>query len=164
MRRRMSGAAMSAVALLALLLGGCDQSGVSVKATAPLSPPTLILHVASGSGSAPGGVTALRGRGGTVAWHATTGDSSGQWAPFVEAGVLYTEGGSFKPATQRIVNASLVALRLTDGHVLWQTPIPVGDLGVAVDGPLLLVTAGGSGLYALDASDGAVPWHRAVQL
>jgi outer membrane protein assembly factor BamB len=164
MRRLMSRAAIPAVALLALLLGACGHSGVSVKVAAPLPPSTLIPYIASGEGTAPGGVTALNGRDGTMAWHAATGDSSGQWAPVVEDGVLYTEGGSFKPATQQIVNASLVALRLSDGHMLWQASMPEGDFGLAVDAPLLLVAAGASGLYALDASDGAVRWHRAVQL
>jgi outer membrane protein assembly factor BamB len=150
--------------VLALLLGACDASGVSVTAAAPLLPSMVIPYVAGGSGSTPGGVTALRGRDGTIVWHAATGDPSSHWAPIVRDGVLYTEGDSAQPFTGEIVNATLSALRLTDGHVLWQTPMPVGDFGLAVDGPLLLVAAGASGLYALDGSDGAIRWHRAVPL
>jgi outer membrane protein assembly factor BamB len=150
--------------VLTLLLGACDTSRVSVTAAAPLLPSMVIPYVAGGNGSTPGGVTALRGRDGTIVWHAATGDPSSHWAPIVRDGVLYTEGGSAQPFTGASVNATLIALRLTDGHVLWQTPMPVGDFGLAVDGTLLLVAAGASGLYALDGSDGAVRWHRAVPL
>jgi outer membrane protein assembly factor BamB len=162
MRGYMSRAAMPVLVLVALVLGACDSSGLSIKAAAPLLPSMVIPYVAGSSGSTPGGVTALLGRDGTIAWHAPTGDPSSHWAPIVMGGVLYTEGGSAQPFTGEIVNASIIAVRLTDGRVLWRTLMTVGDFGLATDGSLLLVAAGKSGLYALDASDGAILWHQAV--
>ncbi len=164
MRGCLSRMTLPLLILLALLLGACDQSGLSIKTSAPLPPSIIIPYIASSSGTTPGGVTALHGRDGTIAWHTASGVPSSQWIPTAVNGVLYVEGGTSQPVVGGIVNASVIALRLTDGRVLWQTPMPVGDFGPAVDGSLLLVAAGASGLYALDASDGAILWHRAVQL
>jgi hypothetical protein len=54
---------------------------------------------------------ALKGRDGTDAWHANTGNASG----LVQAnGVIYGEGTSAQDASQH----TLIAVRLADGHIL----------------------------------------------
>lgn len=55
--------------------------------------------------------------------------------------------------------ASVVAIRLSDGRVLWHTPLPASGISLAVNGTTVLAADETSGLYALDTTSGAIRWH-----
>ena len=75
-------------------------------------------------------------------------------SPLVVGDVVYTEGGMLQPPS-----GTVVAIHRSDGHILWQTPMPTRDFFIAADDSTVLVAVGADGLYALDASDGSIRWH-----
>jgi len=132
------------------VLSGCGGPASSVfNHAAPLSADAIIPYNLLQSG-----VVGLRARDGATAWRAATGEGNPHWAPLVVGGVLYIEGGAYQPPM-----GTLAAVRLSDGHVLWQASLPTRDFTIRADGATVVVAAGASGLYALDAATGAVRWR-----
>ena len=62
-------------------------------------------------------------------------------------------------------SGSAVAVRLSDGHLLWQTAVPTngGNPQVYSDGQTIVVDSGQAGLIGLDPSNGSIRWSRQVQ-
>lgn len=139
-------------------------------APAPL-PANITIPYAVGGSNPPTtpGLIGLRARDGSFAWHVATGESNSQVPPVAVNGVIYVEGGSV-PASQGSVDqtGTVAAVRATDGHILWQAPLPTGsgaddrDFRIASDGITVLVSDPTAGLYALVATTGAVRWHLDV--
>src|SRR6185437_13589055 len=113
-----------------------------------------IPYSVGGSGTTTAGLTALNGRDGNDAWHAATGEPSTNFQPIMVNGIIYTEGGSTQPSAR-----TLVAVRASDGHILWKAPIPNPDFTIASDGVVVLAQAKADGLFALDAATGALRWR-----
>ncbi len=141
------------LSILAGLLSGCGQTSI-FNAAAPLASDVTIPYSVGASNSTAAGLVGLKGRDGGDAWHTDTGEPSAQFAPIMVNGVIYTEGGSLQPP-----QGALMAIRATDGHTLWQAPMPTRDFSIATDGVTVLVAAKSQGLYALDATNGALRWH-----
>ncbi len=141
------------LAILAGLLSGCGLTSV-FNAAAPLASDVTIPYSVGASSSTAAGLVGLKGRDGGDTWHTDTGEPSTQFAPIMVNGVIYTEGGSLQPP-----QGALMAIRATDGHTLWQAPMPIRDFSIATDGVTVLVAAKSQGLYALDATNGALRWH-----
>jgi outer membrane protein assembly factor BamB len=159
--------------MVAGLVVGCGTTHTSsvFHAAAPL-PSDITIPYAVGGSNPPTtpGLTGLKGRDGSNAWHAATGEPNSQApSPLEVNGVIYTEGGSVhvSDATGTLDQVGTVAaVRASDGHILWQVPLPTGsgtddrDFHIATDGTTVLVTDPTAGLYALSATTGAVRWHR----
>ncbi len=151
--RRRDGRKAPALLVFALLLSGCSQSSVFTSA-APLPAGVTIPYSVGSDASSAGVVIGFLGRDGSTAWQAKTGEQSTQFPPLIVGDVVYTEGGMPQPPS-----GTVVAIRLSDGHILWQTPMPTRDFFIAADDSIVLVAAGSDGLYALDAGDGSIRWH-----
>lgn len=141
------------VVLISPLLGGCGETSV-FNAPAPLASHVTIPYSVGGSGATTAGLTALNGRDGNDAWHAATGDPSTNFQPIMVNGIIYTEGGSAQPSSR-----TLVAVRASDGQMLWKAPMPNPNFTIASDGLIVLVQAKADGLFALDAATGALRWR-----
>lgn len=141
------------VILVSILLSGCGLTSI-FNAAAPLSTDVTIPYSVGASSSTAAGLVGLKGRDGGDAWHTNTGEPSTHFAPIMANGVIYTEGGSLQ-----LPKGTLLAIRATDGHTLWQAPMPIRDFSIATDGAIVLVAAKSQGLYALDATNGALRWH-----
>ena len=137
--------------LVSLLLSGCGVTSV-FNAPAPLASHITIPYSVGDSGTTTAGLTALNGRDGNDAWHAATGQPSTNFQPTMVNGIIYTEGGSAQAS-------SLVAVRASDGHILWNAPMPNSNFTIASDGVVVLVQAKSDGLFALDAATGALCWR-----
>jgi len=127
-------------------------------------------------------VAALRARDGTLLWRVPTArlmsplavadgvlivsfgklvglrasDGSTLWRSSLEAGVLALSQGVLYFADASTVSA----LRLVDGHILWQTPVPGFPIGTppVADGTSVYVGAGNGSVVALRADTGAIRW------
>ena len=158
---RIATASKSKLALLALLgtlaglLSGCGETSV-FNAAAPLASNVTIPYSISVGNADEDGLASFNGRDGSDAWHAAVGESSIVFTPVMANGIIYTEGGSRPPG-----QSTLLAVRASDGHILWKFLAPIWDFGMATDGVIVLVEAGAHGLYALDAKTGALRWQRA---
>lgn len=136
-----------------------------------------VVYIAEGGAGTPqnasagGTVTALRASDGAVLWTtritgtvqvgAQPGVSTIPLGPITAAPVV-ADGNVYVGATFQAsaLNAGLiVALRSSDGHVLWQQQVDAGVSQQPVAaGSGLVYVAGTSGLRALRASDGSVAW------
>ncbi|HEX5439531.1 MAG TPA: PQQ-binding-like beta-propeller repeat protein, partial [Ktedonobacterales bacterium] len=141
------------VVLISLLLSGCGVTSV-FNAPAPLASHVTIPYSVGDSGTTKAGLTALIGRDGNDAWHATTGQPSTNFQPIMVNGIIYTEGSSAQASSR-----TLVAVRASDGHILWKAPMPNPDFTIASDGVIVLAQAKADGLFALDAVTGALRWR-----
>lgn len=141
------------VVLMSLLLSGCGVTSI-FNAPAPLASHVTIPYSVGGSGTTTAGLAALNGRDGNDAWHAATGEPSTHFQPIMVNGIIYTEGGSAQPSAR-----TLVAVRASDGHILWKAPMPNPDFTIASDGVIVLAQAKADGLFALDAATGALRWR-----
>jgi outer membrane protein assembly factor BamB len=154
---RVTGAAIGVapllVVLVSLLLSGCGVTSI-FNAPAPLATHVTIPYSVGDSGTTTAGLTALNGRDGNDAWHAATGEPSTNFQPIMVNGIIYTEGGSAQASSR-----TLVAVRASDGHILWKAPIPNPDFTIASDGVVVLAQAKADGLFALDAATGALRWR-----
>lgn len=151
--------------ILALLIAGCGVGHTSsvFEAAAPVSADVAAWYPSGDfNRHMPVGLKGLKGRDGTDAWFANTGEyrTPAQGFPVQVGSVIYTEG-----SLDQGDPGMLSAVRATDGHILWQVPLPfpsgvyAEDLTMAVDSTTMLVTDGNSGLYALDTTTGKVRWH-----
>lgn len=160
-----------ALMIVAGLAAGCGTPHTSsvLHATAPLPADVTVAYAVGGSNPpATPGLTGLRGRDGTDAWHAATGEpANNSLNPPVEVnGVIYTEGGTVPTTLNNPTQVGTVAaVRATDGHILWNVALPTGtgsddrDFHIATNGVIVLVTDPTAGLYALAATTGTVRWH-----
>ena len=67
--------------------------------------------------------------------------------------------------SHKTFQTSAVAVRLSDGKLLWQTPVPSKGYNPLLfsDGQTIVVDSGQAGLTGLDPADGAIRWSRQVQ-
>jgi outer membrane protein assembly factor BamB len=144
-------APLVALILVSLLLSGCGVTSI-FNAPAPLAAHVTIPYSVGESGNTTPGLTALNGRDGNDAWHAATGEPSTHFQPLMVNGIIYTEGGSAQ-------TSSLVAVRASDGHILWKAPMPNPAFTIASDGVVVIAQAKADGLFALDATTGALRWR-----
>jgi outer membrane protein assembly factor BamB len=130
---------------------------------APVSPDVTVWYrVGDFNVKGPIGLEALKGRDGSDAWLAATGEfaTPAQGFPAQVGSVIYTEG-SLAPGGP----GKLSAVRATDGHILWQEPLPfpsdsyLAAFTMAADTATVLLTDRHSGLYALDTATGKTRWH-----
>lgn len=153
------------VFLLALLVAGCGGGHTSsvFNSAAPLPPDVTVWYrVGDFNRQGPIGLKALKGRDGSDAWVAATGEyrTPAEGFPVQVGEVIYTEGSLTQGGP-----GVLSAVRATDGHILWQVPLPfpntdhAADLTMAADSTTLLLSDRNSGLYALDTETGKVRWH-----
>lgn len=141
------------VVLVSLLLSSCGVTSI-FNAPAPLAMHVTIPYSVGDSGTTTAGLTALNGRDGNDAWHAATGEPSTNFQPIMVNGIIYIEGGSAQASSR-----TLVAVRASDGHILWKAPMPNPDFTIASDGVVVLAQAKADGLFALDAATGALRWR-----
>jgi outer membrane protein assembly factor BamB len=113
----------------------------------PLAQNTPIVY-ADDSGS----LDAISGRDGSPLWHTLVGGVAS--AQVIVGDAVYAT-----------VYTSAVAVRLSDGHLLWRTAIPYKDSNQHLysDGQTIIVDGGQAGLTGLDPSDGSIRWSRQVQ-
>ena len=114
------------------------------------------------------GLKGLKGRDGSDAWVAATGRyaTPALGFPVQIGGVIYTVGNLLQSGPDK-----LYAVRATDGHILWQEPLPLQDasnpanLTIAADSTTVLLSDAQSGLYAVDTVTGMMRWHcrRAIR-
>lgn len=150
MQRRLSTASAIALVLAMLLLGACD---ASLSGT-PLAQATPIVFTFANRDHT--GAMAVSGRDGTQLWRAEIGH--GNWAPTLAGGVLFSCVIDLQGRTQNVV-----AVRVSDGKVLWRTSLPSNYFNyvLSADTATVAVDADINGLFALDATTGAIRWHRA---
>ena len=158
-------ALLTLLTVAATLLNACSDGRTFTRA-APLPADMVMAYTAEdSSASATDSVIGLRGRDGTQAWSREIGRRDNK-APIVVGGILYAEG-----ETQPAPSTAVVAVRLSDGTLLWRTYLPSDDgpaTGIhnfnpylAADNSTVIVAAGPAGLYALDTAHGAIRWHGA---
>ncbi len=115
--------------------------------TTPLAQNTPIVY-ADDSGN----LQAISGRDGSPLWHTSVGGVAS--AQIIVGDAVYAT-----------VFTSAVAVRLSDGQLLWRTAVPYegGIQHLYSDGQNIVVDSGQAGLTGLDPSDGAIRWTRQVQ-
>ena len=154
-----------ALLLVVLVVSGCgSQSSRVFNAAAPVSSDVTVWYPVGDVNNFKGpiGLKGLKGRDGSVAWVAATGEYTTPALGFpVQIGdVIYTEGNLLQSGPDR-----LYAVRATDGHILWQEPLPLQDASnpanftIAADSTTVLFGDTQSGLYAVDTATGMVRWH-----
>jgi outer membrane protein assembly factor BamB len=105
-----------------------------------------------------------RGRDGAPLWRTDIGRRINA-PPLVLGGMVYAEGETLAtPSPGQAPSDAIVAVRLSDGTLLWRTQLPGSSLTLTVDGTTVLAAVGDDGLYALDPASGAIRWHKAVPL
>ncbi len=150
------------VVALCALLGGCGGPASTVfNQAAPLPPDTRVAYVTwdrpyGGAASAVG----LRGTDGKESWRTVVGANPDT---AVYNGILYIGATPdlTTPTPQPPSSAFILALRLSDGTVLWRASLPQVEyvVNLTTGGATVLAATEGGGLYALDPSNGAVRWH-----
>jgi outer membrane protein assembly factor BamB len=159
---------MRALALLslALPLGACQSQPQSAFVRAAPVPASM-LFAYTARGQQDNFVDALigaRGRDGAPLWRTDIGRRINA-PPLVLGGTVYAEGETLAtPVPGQPPGDAVVAVRLSDGALLWRTDLPGSSLTLAVDGTGVYVAVGDDGLYALDPASGAIRWHQAVPL
>jgi outer membrane protein assembly factor BamB len=146
------------VATLLLALAGCGVGTTTVvgQPTPTGQPSTSTVYIQGG---------ALRASDGAVRWSADLGAEP----PLMAGGVAYVLGSA---SSGQSTEASVTALRLTDGTKLWASTLPVDDSPgpeVLTGDGLLVVATGqyGTGLgmslrlVALRVADGSLAWQSA---
>ncbi len=158
---------LSAPLLLALgaLLGGCGGPASTIFTRAAPTDAVVPYITASNYGIV-ASVVGLRGKDGTEAWQTPIGVRDNDGATAVVSGFLYIEAGAASTPSPQPPSDFILALRLSDGAILWRTPLPQADyrVGVVADDATVIAAAGAGGLYALDAATGAIRWHQAANL
>lgn len=113
-------------------------------------------------------ISAIDAGTGTVLWSTDLGERP--FAPIVDDDVVYVGTRGYFENSSALRAGHAVALRLSDGHVLWKTPIPdaVGspwlggtDRRGALTDDLFIVSSTNGRIYGFDRSDGHVQWERA---
>jgi outer membrane protein assembly factor BamB len=112
---------------------------------------------ASTSDTSTGHLYALRSTTGSVLWHYDDKNTS-------PSGAVLSNGVIYAGAYSQDRNDVVYALRARDGSLLWRhgMGLPVYNVPVLNGTTLYVGTADGS-VYALQASNGAVKWHRAAE-
>jgi outer membrane protein assembly factor BamB len=121
----------------------------------PLALNTPIVYSSTEDG---GSLVAISGHGGSPLWHTSVGNIN--WAPTIAGDAVYATAFSHKT-----FQTSAVAVRLRDGKLLWQTPVPSNGYNPLLfsDGQTIVVDSGQAGLTGLDPSDGAIRWSKQVR-
>lgn len=161
-----SGLAVPLTLLLAVvLLAGCGGPASTVfKSAAPTE--ALVPYISGSNYAGSASVVGLRGHDGTEAWRTIIGQRDNDAATATVGGVLYIEAVPEATPSPQPPSGSILALRLSDGKILWHTLLPQSDyrVGVTADETTVIAAAGVGGLYALDRATGAIRWHQAVTL
>jgi outer membrane protein assembly factor BamB len=106
------------------------------------------------------GLLALDTGTGKPLWHLALQGPMNAPTPVLSGGVLYLSEEHF----QGVGLASILAVRASDGTVLWHTPL-VGKVpsgGVVVSDGTVCYSSGG-GIVALHAADGSLSWQTSTQ-
>jgi outer membrane protein assembly factor BamB len=152
-RTALSLAPVAVLVLVSVLLSGCGTTSIFNEA-APLASGVNLPYAVGDSRTTTAGLTALSGRDGSDAWHTATGEPSDRFAPLMAHGIIYAAGRTIQPP-----RGTLVAMRASDGRVLWKASMPNQEFTIATDGVVVVVEAKAAGLLALDAATGVLRWQ-----
>jgi outer membrane protein assembly factor BamB len=100
-----------------------------------------------------GGLDAISGRDGSPLWHTLVGGIAS--AQIIAGDAVYAT-----------VLTNAVAVRLSDGHLLWRTSVPYdgnNQQHLYSDGQTIIVDSGQAGLTGLDPSNGSIRWSKQVK-
>jgi outer membrane protein assembly factor BamB len=139
---------------------GTATATVQPTATAPSAPPQVNLYLNSlADGSVSKFDPIARKTLWTYQWNKLKNGSSGFGPLLIGDGTVYFSAGA--APGHSTVKLSLYALDMQHGTLRWQTQQPDSAYPALVGKGVVYVTAA-DGLYALNASDGAVRWHAPV--
>lgn len=144
------------IALLSLpLLSACTPGQApSQKSASGGSPAAFVYTYVSQSGES--GVAGARASDGAEVWRAPIGHAN--WRPIIVGSTVYTCVAKWHQASQDIV-----AVRVTDGRILWSVSLPNSGFSDIINANATTVAVvSGEGLYALDARTGATRWHATL--
>ncbi|HEX9067366.1 MAG TPA: PQQ-binding-like beta-propeller repeat protein [Ktedonobacterales bacterium] len=139
------------VVLLTMALSACSAPTVT---PAPLSSDTPVIFTSFES-DGKAGLTALHGNNGLPMWQAQVGHFT--LAPVIVGGVLY--GAVFENLAPG--GFSIVAVRVSDGKLLWRTRLPAGtgNAVVAADASVVAYANDANGIHGLNPADGTELWQ-----
>jgi outer membrane protein assembly factor BamB len=156
---------MLALLSLAALLGAClNQPQTTFVRDAPVPAGMLFTYTARGQDAWVDVLVGARGRDGAPRWRTNMGRRINA-PPLVLGATAYAEGETLPTATAgQAPGDAVLALRVSDGALLWRSHLPTASLTLTVDATSVLAATSDDGLYALDPASGAIRWHRAVPL
>jgi outer membrane protein assembly factor BamB len=147
---------------LAALLGAClNQPQSTFVRDAPVPSGMLFTYTADAWAHV---LVGARGRDGAPRWRTNIGRRINA-PPLVLGTTAYAEGETLPtPPVGQAPSDAVVAVRVSDGALLWRTHLPTASLTFTVDATSVLAATSDAGLYALDPASGAIRWHQAVPL
>ena len=140
------------MATVLVLLAAC---GASTVRQTPLPSETPVVFTFYGTGGG-GGLKALHANNGLPMWKRQVGNLN--LPPVMASGVIYGLADEHPPS-----RPTVIAVRASDGKVLWRTPMPNWDsfAYVAADSSIVALMTGSGGLFGLDPATGEQRWHIA---